>query len=373
MKHPVLRTKLCEMLGVEYPILLAGMGSFGACTPPALVAAVSEAGGMGVFGGTGLTPDELRDNIREIRKLTGRPIGVDLLLPEKVAETKSSRRSDVREQIRTTYPQQWEFVLSLKRTYGLPDEHVEDEYGVITPEAQMRLGEIALEEKVELFAAALGTPGWLVPRAHAQGMKVLGLAGNARHGIRQKAAGVDLVVATGTEAGGHTGRIATMPLIPQMVDAVAPVPVIAAGGIGDGRQVAAALNLGAVGVWVGTAFLVADECGIPGDWKDYIVGARSEDFDMYKIYTGKPMRGLKNEITAAWTEAGIDALPVPFQKVLMDDFQRAAFKAGRHDLEANPGGQVGGMVKSRQPAAKIMQDLVEGAVEAIHASIATIG
>lgn len=367
MARPVLRTWLCDFLGIEYPIMLAGMGTLTGkiCTPPELVAAVSEAGGIGVLGTTSMTPEVLTDNIREIRKLTKRPFGVDMLLPERVAKDAMSIRSQARAQIRERYPQHWAFMQAMRKQFNLPEVEVGDEKAINVASTQMALAEVCFREKIDLFAAALGAPDWLAPRAHAQGMKVLALAGNVRHAVRHRKAGVDFVVATGTEAGGHTGKVATMPLVPQVVDAVSPLPVVAGGGIGDGRQLAAALALGAVGVWVGTAFLVSEESQIGDRAKDLLIAAESGDVEPHTLYTGKPMRGLKNQVTEAWLASGLEAMPLPFQKIMMDDFQLSAHLSGQIEFEANPGGQITGMLKERKPAAAIVRDMVELAAETI--------
>jgi NAD(P)H-dependent flavin oxidoreductase YrpB (nitropropane dioxygenase family) len=147
-----------------------------------------------------------------------------------------------------------------------------------------------------------------------------------------------------------------------VVDAVSPVPVLGAGGIGDGRGVAAALSLGAVGAWIGTAFLVSDECGIPDVSKDRIVKGSSEDFDICRVFSGKTMRGFKNEIVMAWEESDLDPLPMPYQKILMDDFCESAAAAGRWDLRSNPAGQISGMLKKRRPARQIFEEIVQTTV-----------
>ena len=371
MNRPVLRTGLCDLLGIEYPIFLAGMGGFGSCTPPELVAAVSEAGGMGMIGGTALPPEVLRGMIRETRKLTDKPFGVDLLLPASDSAEAASLRSAIREQIRARYPVHWRFAEEWHEQFGLTPVGLATEE-VNTASGARRLFELLLEEKVDVFAAALGDPGPLVPRAHAQGMKVMGLAGGVRHALKHQAVGVDLVVATGAEAGGHTGPVGTMPLVPQVVNAVRPLPVVAAGGIGSGSQVAAALAMGAAGVWVGTAFLVSEECRAEEGFKDLILAARSEDFDVSLLYTGKRHRGLRNVATEKWKRSGLEPLPHPFQKVLFDDFQAAALAAGHVELQQNPSGQIGGMLNQRKPAAQIMRELVEGAIESIRALDACI-
>lgn len=359
----VLRTNLCEQLGIEYPILLAAMGSKGKATPAELVAAVSEAGGMGFIGGSNLSANEIRNVIRKVRTLTDKPFGVGLLLPVKLTEAPKTR-SEVRREIAEKFPKHFEFVRAMMREHGLADAVVETE--ALTSEKVIEEQiEVMFEEKVAAFAAGLGDPSRLVPRARKAGMKVLGLIGSVSNAKRQVAAGVDIVVAQGHEAGGHTGRIANFPLIPQVVDAVRPLPVVAAGGISEGRGIAAALVLGAVGVWLGTAFLVADESRIADAMKDQIVGSRSDDFIVARFNTGKTQRSFKNEVLKAWEKSGLAPLPFPYQGVLMSDFDEAAGRAGRWDLHSNPSGQGAPLLKKRQPARQIVQDLVTGTIEAL--------
>lgn len=363
MAKPVFRTSLCDLLGIEYPILLAGMGGNGLATPPRLVAAVSNAGGMGVMGCAGLEPDDIRRRIADVRSLTSKPFGIDLLLPASLAHTEESR-SAVRQQLREQYPRHVEFVRSLMREFDLPEVELQDE-AMISLKVMREQVQVVMEERVPVFAAGLGDPSWVVPMARGQGIKVMGLVGTVRHALRQVEAGVDVVVAQGHEAGGHTGRIANFPLIPQVVDAVSPTPVVAAGGIGDGRGIAAALSLGAVGVWVGTAFLAAEECTIHEAHREQILMGSSEDFVVTRAYTGKTARDYKNVIIDAWNRSGLDPLPMPLQGVLMRDLVGAARQAGRYDLVNNPAGQIAGMVRERRPAARIMEELVHGAVEVL--------
>ena len=246
MTRPVLKTEICERLGIEYPILLAGMGSRGKATPPALVAAVSEAGGLGVVGGSGLPPEVLRHQIREARKLTDRPIGVDLILPGKVAADAGLTRSEVRQKLRAQFPDQVSFVEGLMAKHGLEPAPIEDEFVVANTSGEdggtpgntnrnmiQQQVDVIMEEDVQLFAAGLGDPGWVVPLAKARDMQVIGLAGSPRNAVRQMEAGVDIIVAQGHEAGGHTGKIANFPLIPQVVDAVAPAPVASSTAAGS--------------------------------------------------------------------------------------------------------------------------------------------
>lgn len=361
MARAVLHNAFCDAFGIEYPIFLAGMGVGGRATPPALVAAVSQAGGCGVLGCSALSPEETRRRIREVRSLTDRPFGVDLLLPARIADAPHTR-SEVREEIRRRYPEHAAFVQTLIRRYGLPETRPADET-VVDIEYAKSVLEVIFEERVPIFAAGLGDPDFLLPRARAQGMKLIGLSGSVRNAVRQRKTGVDAIVAQGTEAGGHTGAVASLPLIPQVVDAVSPTPVLAAGGIADGRGIAAALALGAQAVWIGTAFLVADECALFDACKDQIVASDSDAFRISKIWTGKTVRAFHGEIAQAWAESGLPTLETPHQRILMEDFLAAALAAGRHDLFYNIAGQAGGMIKARRPAGQIMAELVEGAVD----------
>lgn len=355
-----LRTPLCRDLGISYPIFLAGMGTAtkGTPTPPELVAAVSEAGGLGVLGCAAQTPDEMRRRIQRVRSLTERPFGVGLLLPASLAEV-TPEREDVRAQLRRDYPEHVAFVRSLMERWRLPDALMEGE--VLSPEFIKRQVDVVLEERPPVFSAGLGDPAWVVPLAHQIGTKVIGLAGSVRQAQRQVQAGVDYIVAQGAESGGHTGRIATFPLIPQVVDAVAPTPVIAAGGIADGRGLMAALSLGASGVWCGTAFLVAEESGIYPQQREDILRSHSEEFIVTRSYTGKTARDVRNDVIQAWEQSGLEPLPMPLQWVLMDDFVAAAETAGQYHLMNNPAGQIGGMLTERRPAAEIVRSMVEGA------------
>jgi len=354
------------------------MGSRGKATPPALVAAVSEAGGLGVIGGSGLTPEELQDAIRQTRALTSKPIGVDLILPGNVSASAGATRSEVRAQLRKQFPEHVAFIENLMQQFGLKPAEVDNEFVVANTSGQdggtpgqtnrnniQQQVDVIMEEDVQVFAAGLGDPSWVVPLAHKRGMQVMGLVGSPRNAERHKAAGVDIVVAQGYEAGGHTGRIANFPLIPQVVDVVAPMPVLAGGGISDGRGIAAALMLSAQGVWIGTAFLVAEECNIHADNKRQIVQGRSQDFEIRRVYTGKTMRSYKNAAIVAWDDAGLDPLPMPYQKIMMDDFNAAAAAADRYDLHSNPSGQGAGLLKTVRPAQEIFDDLVSGTISAM--------
>ena len=389
MAENVLRTKLCDMLGIEYPIILAGMG--GVCGPT-LVAAVSNAGGLGVLGAAGLTPDQLRDWIVKTRSLTNKPFGVDLLLP-KIDLPPISGKFPISELKAFLPAEELAFVDKLKREIGIPDV----EMPPIEVESDFLSGankqiNVVLEEQVAVFASGLGNPESIIPRAHAQGMKVIGLVGNVRNARRVANAGADIIVAQGHEAGGHTGRIGTLALVPQVVDAVHPLPVVAAGGVGDGRGVVASLAMGACGVWVGTAFLLAHEACIdsPKDWitnmgvdpydleqweinhwKDKIIEATEEDTRVTRIYTGKTGRFIKNKFIEAWEGAGGKTLPMPLQTLLICEAELGLRKGRMSDYISEFSGQIAGMLKERKSAKQIVDEMVEGAINILKERLPT--
>lgn len=365
-----LHNRLCDDLGIEYPVFLAGMGGRGNPTPPELVAAVSEAGGMGVLGVAHLEIEEMRARVAAVRKLTGRPFGVDTLLPARLVEA-APTRSGVRRQIQEQYPKHWQFVQELREKLQLPLAKVEDEIVVDNAFMQKQANAI-LDENIPLFVAALGDAGFVAEKAHAMGTKIMGLAGTVRNALRQVRSGTDIVIAGGHEGGGHIGPISGFPLIPQLVDAVAPVPVVASGGIADGRGLAAALALGAQAAWVGTAFLVADECGIPDLHKQQIIDAHSSQFVVSRAWTGKTTRSLSNVITQAWQESDLEPLQAPLQKVLIEDLHQAAYDTGRSELWFNPAGQIGGMLTERRPARNILLGMVDQAIAVLEGLQATM-
>jgi nitronate monooxygenase len=363
MSHSSLHTELCDLLGIDYPVLQAGMGrSKGLITTPELVAAVSEAGGLGCIGGEGLDPEELRATIREVRKLTARPFGVDLLLPAK-REPVDMPVAELREYIRNQHPDHARFVQSLYDRYGLPHVPYPRQYTVTDTLIRQQV-QVVIDERVPVFVAALGDPGPFVPALRERGIKVLGIAGSPRHARRHKAAGVDAVIAQGYEAGGHTGNIATMVLVPQVVDEVRPLPVIAAGGIVDGRGLVAALALGATGVWCGTLFLFSEEANVHDLHRRQLLQAAMEDLVVSRCYTGKPSRVYRNEVVEVW-QRGPEPLGFPLQMLLMDDFVTSAEAQGRLELVNNPAGQAAGRLTAIRSAGDIVRSLVEEAEEVI--------
>ncbi|NQU66055.1 MAG: nitronate monooxygenase [SAR324 cluster bacterium] len=371
MSKRVLRTKLCDMLEIEYPILSAGMGpslvgeKTGATVE--LVVAVSEAGGMGVLGAAGFTVEDMQQQIREIKKQTDKPFGVDLLLPGNIVEAGDQAFQEggeipLTEIIKSLPKAHYEFILNLKEEMKLPDIKAtyQDGSTVTRPHAAVR---VCIEEKVPLFCAGLGNPGFMVEAAHKAGMKVLGIAGNTKNVRRIAQSGADLVVAQGHEGGGHTGRVGSMALWPLAVDVAAPTPLLAAGGIGDGRGLVAALATGCIGVWVGTRFLASVEGGALPIQKENILAATDEDTRRTYLYTGKTSRAIHNEMHELWERSGLEALPFPqqvmFASALAEMFNRAEMKAYMGPFS----GQVSGLIKEIKPAAQIVEEMVEQAAD----------
>ena len=378
MAKPTLRTPICDILGIEYPVVLAGMGNV---ARHRLVAAVSDAGGLGIMGAATMGPDELREEIRKVRELTDKPFGVDILLPTMGSIPQNPGTSiggptegegDIPKNWRDMLPAtQREFAADLRRKFDLPDDQAE--YPTPSGRRETIFGpgftrsqiDTILAEKVPVFASGLGNPAPYVEEFHAAGVKVIALVGNVKNARRVAAGGTDVVVAQGAEAGGHTGRVGTMALVPQVVDAVAPAPVLAAGGIGDGRGLAAALCLGALGAWVGTAFVVAKEAAWDDTLKQRILDATEEDTRVTRIYSGKPMRNINNPLIEAWEEAGVPTLPFPFQGAVVQEVTFAAQQSGRKELGMNPAGQISGMLSQQRPAREILHQMVEQAAEII--------
>ena len=371
MARPVLRTPLCDMLNIEYPILSAGMGPtlIGEKTgaPVELVVAVSEAGGLGVLGGSGYTVDELRDAIREIKKQTDKPFGVDLLLPKKLdldggMGSKQVDQLPLSAILKTLPKPHLEWVSKIKGEMGLPDVEIMVRMNTTTmrPKESVR---VCIEEQVPLFAAGLGDPGFMVAEAHANGMKVLAITGNAKNAKRLAASGIDLLVAQGHEGGGHTGRIGTMALLPAAMDAAAPVPLLAAGGIGDGRGIAASLAMGCIGVWIGTRFLATDEGGALPVNKKRILTSTDEDTRVSTAYTGKTLRASYNKFHDLWAESGLAPLPFPTQVMISSALLAGFIQANQDDYVGGLAGQISGIIKEIKPARQVLEEMVAETVD----------
>jgi NAD(P)H-dependent flavin oxidoreductase YrpB (nitropropane dioxygenase family) len=374
MARPVLKTPLSEALGIEYPIILAGMGAGneGGAAGPELVAAVSEAGGLGVLGGTGRDEESFLDALAQIRKLTKRPFGVDILLaqqgpqPAETARGSEGPPTDRRKLIDQSY---WDWADSMIEKLGLekPPENLDrrraDLYsGLHVSDAHIRN---VIRERPAVLAAGLGSPGPYIKDLHAAGIKVFGLVGNVKTARRVNADGVDVIVAQGHEAGGHTGRIGTFALVPQVIDAVHPTPVVLAGGVGTGRHVAAALALGAQAVWVGTAFLATPEANITEAHRQHLLGATEEDTRVSRVYSGKTARAFVNPVIESWEASGLRALPAGMQGLVSGRVNAAVHAAKREDLNMHLGGQIAGMIDQIRPAHVVLEEMVREAVEVL--------
>lgn len=354
-----LRTPLCDLLSIELPILQAGMGKArGTPTSPALVAAVSEAGGLGCLGAAGLEPEEVSACLTQIAALTDRPFAVDLLLP--ADEGTERTRSDIRAVLADRYPDHVAFTRALFERHGLRPARMRREFA-FGPALAARQLEVVLDHHVPVLVIGLGDPGAIGAAARRAGTRVMALAGSPEHARRHASRGVDAVIAQGHEAGGHTGTISTFPLVPAVVDAVSPVPVAAAGGIADGRGLVAALALGAQAIWCGTLFLYAEEADVAPEQRAQLTGAGSRDLVVSRCYTGKPARVVRNALVDDWAASGLSPLPMPLQQVLMDDIVEAATAAGRWDLVNQPAGQVAANLTEHRPAAQIVADLMRQA------------
>jgi len=375
-----LHTPICDLLGIKVPIVLAGMG--GASTPK-LAAAVSNAGGLGILGAAGCQPEELRAWIKETRALTDKPFGVDTLLPASVRRAKTlepGKGPSPLEQVPKLQAFAREFMekegLTLPHTGAAPNAPARESQGrraVFSKDffdAQM---EVVVEERVPVYAAGLGDPGPWLDRLHKNGTVVMAVVGAVRHARKVAESRVDIIVAQGHDAGGHNSPVGTMALIPQVVDAVAPIPVLGAGGITDGRGVAAALMLGAAGAWIGSAFLATDEAGIQDFQKQAIVDSDEENTVVSKSVTGKPARLIRSKWTQAYAESGHETLPMPFQSMVSGPVLMAGTMARRADIVPGFAGQGIGMIHAVRPAAEVLRDIVAGAERALAAAANSLG
>lgn len=306
----MLRTVLCDLLGIEYPILQGGMAW---TSTGELAAAVSAAGGLGIIGSGNAPADWVRQEIRKVRARTDRPFGVNVMLMS---------------------------------------PHVEEVMQVI------------LEERVPVVTTGAGNPGKYIPALKERGTKVIPVIPSVALAQRMERAGADAVIAEGTESGGHVGELTTLALVPQVVDAVS-IPVIAAGGIGDGRGLVAALALGAVGVQMGTRFMVAEECAIHPRVKEAIIKAKDRDTVVTGRSTGHPVRCLKNKFARQFEEMEKQGVPVEE----LERFGTGKLKAAMVDGDIENGsvmmGQIAGLVKKIQPAAEIIAEIMQEAEQVL--------
>ena len=365
-----MRTRVAELLGVEFPIC-----AFSHCRD--VVAAVTNTGGFGILGAVAHSPQRLENELTWIEEQTGgKPYGVDLLLPPKYVG--AAQGGIDAKQARELLPEEHRaFVDDILTRYGIPprtDEPRASSGGVnISPKGYEPLLDVAFAHDIRLIASALGPPPTdLVERAHDRDVLVAALAGTTQHARRHAAAGVDLIVAQGTEAGGHTGEVATMVLVPEVVDAVSPVPVLAAGGIARGRQVAAALALGAEGVWCGSVWLTTEEAETAPVVKEKFLAASSSDTVRSRSMTGKPARMLRTAWTDEWARPDApDPLGMPLQTALVTDSQVRINQAAVHpeskarELATYFVGQVVGSLDRVRPARSVVLDMVEEFIDTI--------
>lgn len=364
---PNLRTPLCDFFGIEYPIVLAGMGGIVSPSGPELTAAVSEAGGLGVLGGAFVPPDELARQIDRVRELTSKPFGVDTLIPFSV--TRGALDAPVG--LDPTLPaEHLAFLDDFAERHGLGDLP-EADIPVFDPAFIRAQLDVILDMDVPVYVAGLGDPGYLVQHRGDRAMKLGSVVGATRHAQRAVAAGADFVVAQGHDGGGHNSAVGTMALIPQVVDALDPsIPVLGAGSIMDGRQVVAALVLGAQGVWCGSAFLPTHEAAITEAQKQAIVDARDTDTRVSKVWSGKPARLIRSVWTEEFEASGLPVLPMHQQLTLVDRVMRVADAQNRVDINPGAAGQGIGMVHAIRPAADVFADLVRGAREILDRGLA---
>ena len=322
-------TPLCERLNIKYPIFQAGMGFVAHAE---LAAAVSNAGGLGCLGSGSMSADELREQIKLCRDMTDRPFAVDILFAEVKADPAA------KEVVRYTGNVQ-------------------------------RLIDVTFEEKVPVIVSGLGNPAGIIEQAHRDGVVVMSLCGNVKQARKLEASGVDVIIAQGHEAGGHTGRIGTLTLVPQIVDAVR-VPVLAAGGIADGRGLIASLALGADGIWMGTRFIATVEAYAHVNYKTRIIEIDEEGTTITRCHSGKPCRLIRNQFTDSWVGRESEIQPFPLQSM------RVGFKLAeiaRYEGKIEEGGlacgQSAGMITSIKPAAEVVRDVMLEAEAAVRERI----
>ncbi|HVL58253.1 MAG TPA: nitronate monooxygenase [Burkholderiaceae bacterium] len=354
-----LRTAVCERLGIELPI-------FGFSHVPAVAAAICEAGGFGVFGVAREDPEEIGERIAQLRDRVGnRPFGVDLMLPPGVPE-----RADPAEIDRRIPAPHREFVEALRDKYAVPPASKPTFFTrfVRSKELFARQVEAVLGSDANLVATAIGLPPEVIARCKRAGKTTLALIGSPRHARAALGAGADVLVAQGYDAGGHTGTIGTMSLVPQIVDLAQPagVPVLAAGGIATGRQIAASLALGAQGAWMGTVWLGAVENRTHPLVLKKLLAAGSEDTVITRAHSGKPCRVLRSAWSDEWQAAGApEPLPMPYQQALTGELMAAVEEHGIEPLMYEPAGQSVRWVERAETVAQIVDRLVNETRQAL--------
>ena len=362
----MLRTPLAKELGIEHPV-------FAFTYQPEVAAAVSRNGGMGVLGAVRFSPEELAEALDYMdRETAGKPYGVDIVMPASSEKINATQVPEILQQLEQMIPQEHrDFIEQVLDEHGVPalpeDEEVPRGLLGWTDATARPQVEIALSHKIALLANALGPPPQdIVDEAHDRGVPVAALVGRVDQAVKQREQGVDIVVAQGTEAGGHSGEIATMVLVPEVVEALSPAPVLAAGGIGRGSQVAAALALGAAGVWTGSLWLTTTEHELQEALRAKLLAASSRDTVRSRSLTGKPARQLRTAWTDAWEDpANPDPLGMPLQYLLTSEAQHRIRVSGKEELLGMPVGQIIGSVREMRPVADVLHSLVTDAAATI--------
>ncbi len=365
-----MKSELCDRLGIEVPIF-----AFTHCRDVAV--AVSQAGGLGVLGAVGFTAEQLRQELDWIDAHIGdKPYGIDIVIPQKYEGMDELDPDKLRDRLEGMIPEAHrKFAAELLESHGVPP--MPDEAGPkgglqgwTMATARPLLDEALKRPGCRMIANALGTPPKeVIEEVQASGRLIAALCGRVKQAIAHKEAGLDVIIAQGAEGGGHTGDVGSIVLWPQVIDAVAPTPVLAAGGIGDGRQMAAALALGAAGVWTGSLWLAVEEAaGEPAQKQSYF-DATSEDTVRSRSWTGKPCRMLKNDWTEAWErEDTPDPLGMPLQGMVTFDAVRRTHNdagvASTQDVAFNPVGQVVGMIGAAQSTRELIEELLTDLVDA---------
>jgi NAD(P)H-dependent flavin oxidoreductase YrpB (nitropropane dioxygenase family) len=354
-----IRTVICEQFGIETPI-------FGFVHSVDAAAEVTRNGGIGIYGGTRDTPDEIRERLKRLREMVGnRPIGIDLVLPPNMPD------HDDRDFIEKQLPQAHrDFVEGLIKKYDVPKASKAGMRSRFVRSKDMAIAQIeaVLESDVDILACGIGAPPEVLRRAKKLGKKTVALVGNRNHATRALASGVDILVAQGHDAGAHTGPIGTFSLVPQIVEVAGNTPVLAAGGVATGKHIVAALALGAVGVWVGTAFLATKEYGLSESILEKLLAAGSEDTVISRADSGKTLRQIRTAWSEEWAKADAPSpLKMPFQDILVGDLLGAI---DEHDIKAlvhYPAGQSIAYVNERSTVKDVMARLGRESDEALAA------
>jgi len=362
-----MRTPLCEKLGIEFPIF-----AFTHCRD--VVAAVSNAGGLGVLGAVGFSAEQLEIELKWIDEHVGdKPYGVDIVIPGKYEGKGMDDPAALEAKLREMVPPgHREFAKRLLAEHGVPEQpagtQTRELLGWTAATAGPQIETMLKHPKVKLVANALGTPpAEIIKEIQQSGRLVGALCGSVKHALAHKAAGVDFVIAQGGEGGGHTGDIGSIVLWPQVIDAVAPLPVLAAGGIGNGRQMAAALMMGAQGVWTGSLWLTVAEAEVPPAQKESLLKATSHDTVRSRSWTGKPCRMLRNDWTEAWENPENPkplGMPLQFMVTANAVSRTTQYAAKAQAVAFNPVGQVVGQMNEEEPVRDVIMHLVEEYLDA---------